>query len=269
MKIISINTPTLFSYKECLKFLGRSENECLFSIENEKVRKLFNLDGAPVLIKFWFDDDVSLKLQFLNIMPSESQVLYIKNYIENWLDFNFELQAFYEIVKNDKILKSLAQNYHGLRLVGIPDFYEAICWAIIGQQINLNFAYSVKRNLVEKFGNQFQFEEKLYYQFPSPEKVLSISDQEFGELKFSRQKIAYIRAISENILNQSIDIQLLKKNGLHNGKERIDCFARCWKLVSGLCFNENIQTSGGFSNSRRRISKRIKKGTQTFEKTRS
>lgn len=43
----------------------------------------------------------------------------------------------------------MTASYKGVRFIGIPDIFEAICWAIIGQHINLKFAYTLKRRLVE------------------------------------------------------------------------------------------------------------------------
>jgi DNA-3-methyladenine glycosylase II len=221
MKTILINTPVVFSFKECLKFLGRSENECLFAIENEKIRKLFVFEKTHLIVEFGLENDKSIKLSFLNNTPSDFQILAIQNYIENWLNLSFDLQPFYDIAKHDELLSPLIKKHFGLKLIGIPDFYEAICWAIIGQQINLNFAYTVKKNLVEEYGTRFEFEGKTYYQFPSPEKVLSISNEAFFKLKFSRQKVAYIRAISKNLADQFFDAGLLKTLDYETAKSKL------------------------------------------------
>jgi DNA-3-methyladenine glycosylase II len=221
MKTLSIKTPAIFSFKECVKFLGRSKDECLFSVENEKVRKLFIIDEIPILIEFYAKNKDFLELKFLNLFPTGDQISAINNYMENWLGLNYELQHFYEMAKGDKILGPLVKKYFGLRLIGIPDFYEAICWAIIGQQINLGFAYSVKKNLVERFGTKYEFEGKYYFQFPDPEKVISISKSTLSELKFSRQKTAYIQAISKSIVDQTFDIEYLKKLDYSDAKKEL------------------------------------------------
>ncbi len=224
MKIITINSPTVFSFQECLKFLSRSENECLFAVENDKIRKLFILEQTPILIEIYSKNKENLELNFLNMIPSETQAPTIKNYIENWLDLNHDIRPFYTLAKKDEILAPLVEKYHGLKLIGIPDFYEAICWAIIGQQINLSFAYAVKRNLVENYGKQFEFEGRKYFHFPSPEKVLSINNQEFLAMKFSKQKAAYIRAISDKIINQGMDSSYFKKLDYETAKAALLTF---------------------------------------------
>lgn len=221
MKKISIKTPAIFSFKECLKFLGRSKEECLFSVENEKVKKLFILDEMPILVEFYSKNGNSLELVFLNLSPTAAQVSSIKNYVEKWLGLNYELQHFYEMAKRDKILAPLVNSYYGLRLIGIPDFYEAICWTIIGQQINLGFAYSVKKNLVERFGKKYEFESKNYFHFPDPEKVLSIPKKMFSEMKFSRQKTTYIQSVSKSLVDQTFDFESLEKMNYSDAKNAL------------------------------------------------
>jgi len=221
MTKLTIQTPPIFSLKECLIFLNRSTNECLFSVENERVRKLFVLNGNPVLIEFYIKGSDILEIKFLNSLPSDKEVVKVKNYIENWLDLKYIMLPFYEMAESDKILRNLAKNYAGLRLIGIPDFFEAICWAIIGQQINLNFAYSVKKTLVERYGEKFEYQGRNYFHFPTADKLLDISNEEFLEMKFSKQKVAYIRAVSNKIVDQSIDIEQLRSSDYETAKKEL------------------------------------------------
>lgn len=63
-----------------------------------------------------------------------------------------DLLPFYDLAKTDLLLQSAVKEFNGLRNVGIPNLFEAICWGIIGQQINLTYAYTLKRRFVENFG---------------------------------------------------------------------------------------------------------------------
>ena len=40
----------------------------------------------------------------------------------------------------------------------MPDLFESLVWAIIGQQINLTFAYTLKKRFVQDFGENIVFE---------------------------------------------------------------------------------------------------------------
>ncbi len=87
---------------------------------------------------------------------------------------------------------------------------------IIGQQINLTFAYKVKITFAEALGESMEFENEKYYAFPEPEKVLITSFEELKMMQFSGQKIKYIMGISESFesgeLSRDLLSQILSKN---------------------------------------------------------
>ncbi|MCL4132258.1 UNVERIFIED_CONTAM: hypothetical protein GTU68_020221, partial [Idotea baltica] len=141
----------------------------------------------------------------------------IEEYIIDWFDLKTDLNAFYEQVKNDRVLGEITKDLNGLRIVKCPNLFEALSWSIIGQQINLPFAYSCKKALVQRAGEQLDFEGKVYYSFPIPARVLEISDEEFRAMKFSSQKVKYIRVVAEaiemgNLSKESLSLLDFKKS---------------------------------------------------------
>ena len=64
----------------------------------------------------------------------------------------YRLKPFYAMGQKDKLLKALVKNFYGYRIVGQPDLFESIVWAVLGQQINVQFAYTLKQKFVERYG---------------------------------------------------------------------------------------------------------------------
>ena len=136
-----IKKPQLFSFQECLWFLDMNLDDCMHTVLQDKVLKLLRIKGELILIEISEDkDDVVTKVLKGEIDDPEVVLQFVKE----WFDMDRNISGFYEILKNDPDLAPLARNYRGLRLVGIPDFFEVLCWCVIGQQINLAFAYKVK-----------------------------------------------------------------------------------------------------------------------------
>src|SRR5690606_31742865 len=106
-----------------------------------------------------------------------------------------DLKPFDALCAKDRLLMPVVRDYHGYRIVGQPDLFESIVWAIIGQQINLQFAYTLKQRFVEKFGESVVVNDKAYYLFPEPSVVAGLSAEELLALQFSRQKAAYLIAV--------------------------------------------------------------------------
>jgi DNA-3-methyladenine glycosylase II len=92
-------------------------------------------------------------------------------------------------------------------MVGMPDLFESLVWSIIGQQINLNFAYSLKERLVKNFGENLIHNGETFFALPTPEKLASLNIEDFQPHQFSRNKAQYIlnisRAFAEGDLSQN------------------------------------------------------------------
>jgi DNA-3-methyladenine glycosylase II len=163
----------------------------MHTVGEDYVRKVILVENQPVLFEI---REHNSKL-IVKILAGEDAAA-IKNFIHDWFDINRDIAPFYELLSAHKELSYMSRDYAGLRLIGIPDLFEAICWCIIGQQINLTFAYKTKRRLVERYGTKIVYEGQNYYAFPSPEVLAAASPDELKAMQFSGQKIAYLIGIA-------------------------------------------------------------------------
>lgn len=210
-----IETPEIFDYDQCLRYLTRSDQERLFYVKDRSVLRLTDIDGEKILFQIDCNTDNNLTVSFHPSSVSLNVQLTIESYIKEWFDLDTSLSDFYDTVGREPIFSKLIEEQYGSRMVRVPDLFEAISWSIIGQQINLRFAYQVKKALIESFGDQSYINENSFYLFPKPETVLEITDSEFKELQFSKQKMEYIRIVSEAIQSD----QLSKARLLELGPE--------------------------------------------------
>ena len=186
-----LKLPKEFSFDECLVFLDRSSNECLHYVQGRNVRKLLKVENELVLFEI-SENKSRLKIETLNSISTDLNLNPISEYILEWFDLKTDIKPFYKVVYSNYLIKKLATKYYGLRLIGIPDLYEALCWAIIGQQINLNFAYTLKRRFVEVFGNKIHFNDTNYWLFPTPQDFLNVTVNDLMKLQFTGRKSEYI-----------------------------------------------------------------------------
>jgi DNA-3-methyladenine glycosylase II len=183
--------PSIFSFEQCVHFLQRSPKEKLHTIKGNKVYKL--LPVGDDLILFSVEPvETGLQISFHNRKSSKAMLKEVTDFITEWFDLATDLQPFYRMAARDPLLKPLVKKYHGYRIVGQPDLFESIAWAIIGQQINLGFAYTLKQRFVESFGQQLTHENETYYCFPQPALVAALDPQQLLDLQFSKQKANYM-----------------------------------------------------------------------------
>ena len=218
MQKTSIPTPKEFNYDLCLSFLKRSPREILHRLEGDSVVKALYIDDKIVVFMIRHNGE-ALELEFLTKNVSTHVKNQVSDYVIEWFDLETDLKPFYAMAKKDDLLKDLVKKYYGYRIVGQPDLFESIIWAVLGQQINLKFAYTLKQRFVEQFGNHIQIGDQKYFLFPSPEEVANLSTDQLLPLQFSRQKAAYTIGIAKEFANGTISKEKLKSLSLKEAKE--------------------------------------------------
>lgn len=197
--------PCAFDFTQCLKFLNRSHHESLHSVADGHWVKLVRLAGTSVLIQV-SESGSFLVIRPLNTVPNRLQQDALVDYILEVFDLNRDLGPFYDHMKTDPLMGKLCGQYYGLRLLGIPDLFEALCWCIIGQQINLTFAYKLKQRLVFSKGEKLHFRGEDYFLFPSARVVAGMSVEELSKWQYSASKASYLvgvaREISQGIITR-------------------------------------------------------------------
>ncbi|MBL4659232.1 MAG: hypothetical protein JKY19_02670 [Alcanivoracaceae bacterium] len=164
---VKIPIPNNFSFKNCLNFLNRGYDECLYTADKHSVKRLIRLSSGLAMIEVSADENnVLISINKNTVSTSDTQQC--QKYVMDWFDLDRDIAPFYQLLQNHRQTKGFPEKYHGLRLMGIVDLFEAMCWCVIGQQINLTFAHKIKTRLVHRFGARIIHDEKTHYCFPRP-----------------------------------------------------------------------------------------------------
>ena len=193
---IEINVPYDFSFEQCMVYLNRSDIECLHKIKDGQFYKLLKIEDVNIIIKVSMEIK-TLKVTFMNHIPSKWIRAKVAKYVFEMFDLGVDIEPFYKLAENDSIIKILVERYKGLRIVKMNDMFETICWAIIGQQINLKFAYTLKKRLVENYGEKIIYEEEEYFLFPIFKVISKLEIKDLKQLQFTTKKAEYIIGLAK------------------------------------------------------------------------
>lgn len=208
--VIRIPVNDTFSFTECLWFLNRNFDDCVHRIGDDHVMKALKIDGSPVLLRISAEND-HLLAEVLNEQLTPAIQNAITAYIREWFDLERDIQPFYSLLGKQKSLAYMANDFRGLRLVGIPDLFEAIAWGIIGQQINLKFAYTLKRRLVEAYGETVMFGGDNHYIFPDAARLAAVNPDDLRGMQFSTRKAEYLVIAAQAFANGQISKEILQQ----------------------------------------------------------
>ncbi|MFA1820213.1 DNA-3-methyladenine glycosylase [Virgibacillus oceani] len=206
---ITVTARKPFRFEACLKWLERRNQEIMYEVVGECVFILIPTEEGAVLSSLEAASD-GVKVTFPGAKLTTASKAQIAWFVNEWFDMDKDILPFYQLVEQDPILKPLIPEFKGMRVVGIPDLFEALTWAIIGQQINLTFAYKVKRQFIERYGEHITFKGRRYWLFPSPERVAKLDPAELRELQFSMRKAEYIIDIAKLIKDEELSKEKLQ-----------------------------------------------------------
>lgn len=191
-----ITPPPYFSFQACLHFLNRNSLECLHLVDGSKVLKALPTSIGNVLFQVTETPqrDVAIHILSTDSVDSYEEV---QAFVRLWMDMDRDLKPFFDLAAQDSLLAPLALAYEGLRMIRIPDLFEALSWAIIGQQINLRFAYTLKGRMVRKWGQVMEFDDQAHWIFPCPTQIASLEVADFLPMQFSRRKAEYLIQVAQ------------------------------------------------------------------------
>jgi DNA-3-methyladenine glycosylase II len=219
---LEIVMPIDFSFVETISYLSRSPKECMFQIVNNKIYKIISNEKEGYLVEISCVQEGILLARILTNTQSvdESMRATVVQYIKEWFDLDTDLQPFYHLAENDILLQKVSKRFYGLRNIGIPDLFEALCWGIIGQQINLSFAFTLKKRFVESFGQSIEWNGKNYWIFPSADKIAQFTITDLTELQMTIRKAEYLIGVAQLIATGKLSKEILLTAGNHKEMEK-------------------------------------------------
>jgi DNA-3-methyladenine glycosylase II len=203
--------PKEFNFQENINYLSRSNNECLFHIADNRIYKSIPIGEETPIIEVSSEDANHLIVRFLgeSVPTSKNLRADVAQYVREWFDLDRDLRPFYDMAKKDLLLGKAVESFYGLRIIGIPDLFEALCWGILGQQINLSFAYTLKRRFVEKYGRSVMHDGVTYWVFPSPEDIAKLPVEELESLRMTKKKSEYLIGAAKLMVDGKLSKEML------------------------------------------------------------
>ena len=113
--------------------------------------------------------------------------------VRTLLGLEFDLAAFYEWARRDRVLNELTTRLSGFRPPLAPDPFETLVTSITAQQVSLFAAFAIRNRLIERFGRRVG----QAYAFPTAERLRGAEPDELLALGLSRRKAEYVLGLAE------------------------------------------------------------------------
>src|SRR5215212_9817569 len=120
-----------------------------------------------------------------------------------------DLKKFRARVAGDPLMSRLEAAHRGLHIARWPSVFEALVISILSQQISTAVAMTLKRRVVEKYGERLESGGETFLAFPSAEALSQADPQELRALGLSGSKVTAITEMAQRARDGELEESVL------------------------------------------------------------
>ncbi len=202
----TITLPQNYLPSVTLRLLDRDSASVIERVSGNCAVKALHINGTPLLLHMqWDDGQVHCRVESEQTVSVETMQA-VHSAVIRMLGFWTNPAGFEHCAESDPDVARLVGARQGLRIPLSADIFEGIAWAIIGQQINLPFAYKLRREFAQHYGQPLG---NGMFAHPTPEQVAQLDYEDLTPYQFSRRKAEYLIDIARLIVSGELALDPL------------------------------------------------------------
>jgi AraC family transcriptional regulator of adaptative response / DNA-3-methyladenine glycosylase II len=199
-----IRLPERYRIAEPLAFYGRDAEGVSETVGRDGFRKCFLVNGLPVVVEIGFGNAGFAECR---VEGGCGDLRAVHGAVVRMLGLEAPAVAFERRFADDPLMGPLIARQAGLAIPMTPTPWEALAWAIMGQQVNLRFAITLRRNLIRLAGRPHP---SGLVAHPGPAEVAALKINDLRALKFSASKADYLVGAAESVASGEVDLGSLR-----------------------------------------------------------
>ena len=197
--------PAGYRRDDVIAFHGRDGEAVAEQVTPTGLRKGILLRGSAVVLDVAFTDAAAVCRAEIDGSANGDLQTPLHGALLNILGLRIDPQPFAQLAAGDPLLAPLIRLNPGLRIVQSASPFEALTWAIIGQQINLSFAISLRRTFILQAGRRHG---SGLWCYPEARDVARLSVEDLTSRKFSRAKADTVLRLASLVDAGALSLEL-------------------------------------------------------------
>lgn len=201
--VFLLHLPGSYRAQEILAYHARDPESSCERVDKNRIFKALLTPQGPVALELSLEGEGAwARVHGIEKLSRETAALLHASALR-MLGLNNEVTAFETRMARHERFAQLIGKRPGLRVPTIPTGFDGLCWAIIGQQVNVRFAGALRREILnlagEKIGDMRAH--------PTPEKVVDLGAERLAKLRYSRAKAEYLMSAAREAASGRLDIE--------------------------------------------------------------
>jgi len=203
--VFMLQLPAGYRAADVLAYHARDPQSIGERVHGSTLVKALALGGDAALLEIELEPQVAWCRVHAHARVLERRVAAVHTAAARLLGLTLDVPGFEARATRDARMAALLARRPGLRLPLTASGFDALCWAIIGQQINLGFASALRRELHALAGTEIGGMRA----HPSAERVAQIRVDELMRRRFSRTKAEYLIGAAQAVASGGLDADAL------------------------------------------------------------
>ncbi|MDX7989120.1 DNA-3-methyladenine glycosylase 2 [Xenorhabdus sp. 12] len=213
--VTEIKLPSNYHTNDLLAFHQRDEMGVSEVVQQNQIKKGVIWHGTPALLTIAIENNtaqVQLDIDGDNTLSSHNALSILASHM---LGLNQPIEKFESLYQGHPVIGELVTRQAGLRIYQSATPFEALSWAIIGQQISVSAAISIRRRFIQAIGTQHSSGLLCH---PDYQQVMRCSEQELRQCGFSVGKANALLNASRLIDSGAIELVIPERE---NGAQQL------------------------------------------------
>jgi DNA-3-methyladenine glycosylase II len=203
-----------FDFAATARFLSFTQAEAVDTFTNGIYRRAIHFHDQLRLLTVESKGTLSRPLLSVSLdgqrSTSSAERELAERLVHRIFSTSHDLKQFRSRVADDRLMSQLEAQNRGLHMARWPQLFEALVISILLQQISTAGAWTLKRRLVEKFGEVFKADDESYYAFPRAERLARVEAPDLRAIGLSGSKAASIIELARRTHEGELDEEELQ-----------------------------------------------------------
>jgi len=198
-----IDLPAHFRPQDILAFHRRDNQQLAEQVDGEALRKGLIWSGQPACLNIRFAAGQATAELAIDGPSTVGITTELHRLARRLLGLTQPVDAFAAAYREHPQLGRLLAERPGLRVPQTATPFEALSWAVTGQQISVHAAVAVRRKLIQATGRQHS---SGLWCYPEAAQVAASSEAELRQVGFSQNKAATLLALAEQVASGQLPL---------------------------------------------------------------
>lgn len=189
--------PSGFRPQDFLRFHARDKQTVAEKVTGNTLEKAVVLRGRPALLTLTFETQAVLYTLETDDSQQTMPATELLSLVQHILGLTQPISGFEQAYAEHPLLGQIIAKQAGLRVPVSVSPFEAVTWAILGQQVSLNAAISLRRKFIQLANIQHS---SGFYCYPGPLQVSQLSVEALRQAGISQSKANTLVKVGELVL---------------------------------------------------------------------